>query len=56
MKRLVIENWTELLSLQEMLEVIPRQMEFEGTKPSAISNKVRRDILNKIRQILEIKT
>ena len=52
MKRLVIQNETELLCLQDMLKNIPQLMELEGLKLSAISNTARKDILSKIERII----
>jgi len=51
MKRLVIENETELACLEDMLKDLPYYLNLQNVKLSAITEKVRRDILGKIKQI-----
>ena len=52
MKKLVIENKTELLCLQEILEEHPKLLLSAGLELSAISNVFRKETLEKIKQIL----
>ena len=55
MKKLIIENETELLCLQEILKDLPYHMGQNNAKLSAISNEFRRNTLVKIEKIINSK-
>ena len=52
-KLIIVDEW-ELYMLKEMLKDLPYYMSLDNTKLSAITNKTRLDIINRIEEIEEL--